>query len=316
MIEKACTKCKIYFPSANGLYSCPNCYTPLENIKDSSGYTPKDWNPVTNEVIDKNANNSGKKKIKPTVSDKTRQSGNCSDTMPIVNSAPATTSKKYHTGVIDSYNPRDVGHQNFFERASLFFRGMHHGNTRYDITFIDDDDNQTYTVYYYGEYSALSSAIPYQGARITVEGSPNGNIFETENVYIGEGLGQKIKMRNQNPTGHRTNPLPALIVIVVLVGLFFLVKTIMSGGFDYLGSIIQTLLISTAIIFFLGLIFLSRRMQFRTLCIGSLVLGGIVTALICSNGGVADDIQVIVASVLVLGAMIAGLVVLIRGSFR
>ncbi len=318
VIEKACTRCKIYFPNANALYSCPICYTPLENIKDSDGYVPKKWDPNTNEVTDINTPHSRTKNNDTAASPNTRQN-NSHVPSPSVASFPASSGRAY-AGTIINYVRNDVGQQSFSERVSLFFRGMHHGNTQHIITFVDEGDNNTYKVCYYGEYSAVGSAIPQAGEHISIGGRPSGSTFESENVYIGDGSRQKIRLRNQYPPGHRTNPIPGFIVIAVLVGLFFLAKVVMTGGFDYLGRIIETYLISTAVIFFLGLIFLSRRIRFRTLGIGSLILGGIATAFICNIGGVttrySDDIQVILATVLILGAMIAGVITMIRGSFR
>ncbi len=323
MMNNSCERCKIYFPNNEVRFSCPKCGDYLESRPDDKRYVASKWDPKTNEVTPIEV------PAKRRADSKTQSQTPASQRSDSIGTPPAFVAdtpvrpqqnRRAYAGIINNYERIDVGYQSFIERASLFFRGMHHGNTRHVITFVDEGDNQTYRVCFYGEFSAIGSAIPQIGEHIVVGDRPSGNTFNSENVYIGANDGRRIRLRSQNPPRQRINPVPVIIAIVVLIVLFVVVRLAMSGELSMIGLIFETFLIATAVTFILGLVFLSRRLNFRSLAIGSVVIGALYTAFAYDIGGFAtqfgDILLVGLASAVTLILMIVGLRYIITGGRR
>ncbi|MGN0650807.1 MAG: hypothetical protein ACI4KM_10250 [Oscillospiraceae bacterium] len=343
-MENVCKSCRKYYPNNGRLVSCPICGDPLVDMPDSKKYSPYSFNPGTMEVlpisvssIKKNgANKSANRRVSDSGCDigasRTTISSAPMSFSPYssessVSSFPAARKNTVNSsapvrsgvGIINNYERTNVGEQNFFENASLFFRGLHYGNTRHVITFVDEGDNKTYRVCFYGEFVAAGSPIPQVGDRISIGGKPRGNTYYTENVYLGEDGASRIRLKNQT-SRKRTNPVPVIVIAIVLLVLLLAVNIVSGGGLGMLGDAVETFIITTIVTLILGMLFLSRYFRFRTIAIISFVIGIIVTILSFNVGGIAawlgDFITVIVAGVLVLGLTIFGLWLMIFGGRR
>ena len=321
-MKKLCRRCqKIYSIDYNGqeLMSCPICGDPLEKIEDnkknsagkSLGAPPARGSSAPIKFSD--------------YSPEPKSSAPYRQTKSSVSSAGRTSektarSRRAYAGIINNYERSEVGEQNFFESASLFFRGLHHGNTRHVITFVDEGDNQTYRVCFYGEFSAVGSAIPQIGEHIYIGGRPSGNMFYSENVYIGENGGRRIMVKNQQPRTGRRSALPIIITAIVLLVLFFAVNLTISGGFGLVGEAFQTFVIAAVVCLVLGMVFLSRRIGFRTIAVIAVIAGAVFTAFSYNVGGISawlgDTLTEIIAAALMLGLMIYAIILIVTAGRR
>lgn len=315
MMRNSCENCKKYYPN-QVIYSCPECGESLENRLNDKSYVAHVWNEEQGRSIPIAASN---KCAKKNVNEQSvqRRNSEVGAPPPICSDPPAQPQRlrRAYAGIINNYERFDVGEQNFFERVSLFFRGMHYGNTRHVITFVDEGDNQTYRVCFYGEFYATRSAIPQIGERIVIGGRPRGSTFDSENVYIGEGYGRRIRLRSQN-LNRRINPITTLVVIIVLLALLFIAHMALNGELAIIGEAIKIFAIATIVMFVIGLIFFSGRLRFRTLAILSVVIGVGYTAVSYNVGGIANQISAVMPIVLILVLSVYGVWLIITGGRR
>lgn len=218
--------------------------------------------------------------------------------------------KRVYSGIINNYEHMEIGRQSFFENAALFFKGMHHGITRHIITFVDEDDGQTYRVCFYGEFSAVISSLPQIGEHITVMAAPNGNDFYTENVYIGANGGRRIRLRNQRPEGAGGSPALPIIIVLALCAIVYL---LLSGGASALWNSLVTFVIVFIVALVICTMTLLRVFRFRTIAIISVIIAAAVTLLLHNTGGISSNI---ISGALVLGLTIYGVWMIITAGRR
>lgn len=354
-MKNVCCRCRKYFPNNHNLASCPICGDPLTEIDDNKKYSAYFLNSRTAEIVSI-AESREKRSVsgRQPLSDSGGSAGSSLGTPPSRSSSAPTMfsdhshepprssvtvkqpkssvypagrtaaesahSRRAYAGIINNYERSEVGGQNFFESASLFFRGLHHGNTRHVITFVDEGDNQTYRVCFYGEFSAVGSAIPQIGEHIYIGGRPSGNTFYSENVYIGENGGRRIVVKNQQPRMERRNALPIIIIAIVLLVLFFAVDLVMNGGIGLVGEAFQTFVISVEVCLVLGMIFLSRRIRFRTIAVIAVIVGVVLTAFSYNVGGISawlgSALTEIITVALMLGLMIYAIILIVTAGRR
>lgn len=327
MMRNACTgSCKIYFPNDSSIYYCPKCGKSLSSLQDNKQFKACSYDRNTNTVtpLESQAVSSPKRQAKIKRSD-SKPVNNHDPSVPVhspspsrSSSAAAATPKKErqpvheensdnqpavlkYTGRISSYTHDEMS-QSFTDRMSLFFRGLHSGTTRYTVTFLNEADSRTYQVVYYGAYRPTSPT-PVPGDLISVDAQPKGNLFVTENVYLGEGGGRRIKMssnhRDQNGRGsRRSNSLSTVVIIAIAV---------IGIGYLFLPQISGIINIYISILFALFLIWLFVRPMQRLFRTPSWMFGisALLTAAVYNIGGIGTVLSSLISPLMTIGFSIA-----------
>ena len=127
-------------------------------------------------------------------------------------------------------------------------------------------------------------------------------------------------VKNQQPRMERRNALPIIIIAIVLLVLFFAVDLVMNGGIGLVGEAFQTFVISAAVCLVLGMIFLSRRIRFRTIAVIAVIVGAVFTAFSYNVGGISawlgSALTEIITVALMLGLMIYAIILIVTAGRR
>lgn len=313
-LKNACTgNCKIYFPNNDTIYTCPRCGAAIERMPYIKGFEPYYYDISSGSVSAVNDNDSKNNLKRP------RTTKNSSENLPhntftsdsvthntqrtvtanIVNSSHANG----YNGVITSYETREV-EQRFGDFVGSLFSSRHRGHTQHNIYFRDEEDNIEYQVQFYGE---IRSVLPRPGMKIRVNTQPSGSIFRTENIYIGENGGDRIRLRNQRNNNRHNgsnahNTGRAILITLIVLGIILLILSL-SKYLPVVSEIIKTYIV--VLIFLAVCVTLFRPLQFLTRQpIWLLVLSLIITLILYNAFGLASLFSGLMPSVIIIVVII------------
>ncbi|MCM1507917.1 MAG: hypothetical protein NC177_12415 [Ruminococcus flavefaciens] len=308
-MKNACTgTCKIYFPDNDKIYTCPKCGASLETLPDNKSFQPYyydmttgSYSPVKTQEEEKirkerKRNNSGNSQI----NEDNQSENNTSESQPRQN----RRNRSVYEGVITSYKSSEV-EQNFFDVFASFIRGQHTGRTQHHISFRDETDNMEYQIIVYGEIRGI---FPQEGTHIIVHGRPEGTLFTTERIYIGENGGTRLRLRNQH--GNRHNPTGIIPVILILLAVIMLALLI-TGNLPVIRNIIQIYFVILIFIFILCICI--RPLHFALQRPVLLLIFSIIGTLIWYNVfGLGAVFSGLLPSIITIAVIIYGIVQIIR----
>ncbi len=161
---------------------------------------------------------------------------------------------------------------------------------------------------------ATSSAVPAKGFRVTVYDKPEGNYFNTENVYIGEGRGSKVRLRNQHGSSHSGSGEGAATILIIMAAVLvccMFAGFVSSGGLSIVANIIK-LFFAVTIVCFIAIMMLSRQRNIRSGFTISIVLGVVGTVVLYNVGDIRILLQEFLSGLIVPIITIAGIILIIR----
>lgn len=321
MMRNACTgSCKIYFPNDSSIYYCPKCGKSLSSLQDNKQFIACSYDRKANIIIPLSNNLNFTQKAHSKTIIKKRNNGSIHDSVP--SPSPSSilqkqveqtvqkeqgyihpTSSEY-IGRISSYIHEEMP-QNFFDKVGFFFRGLHCGNTRHTVTFTNEADSKSYQVIYYGAYRSTSPT-PVVGDSIRVDARPNGSLFITENVYLGEGIGRRIRMSTQhrelNRHGGENNRFGAIIIIALIA------IVVLAIGYIFIpqiSGIINTYISVLFVVFLICLFIRPLQRLFRS-PVWLLGVSVIFTAAIYNVGGLGTVLASLISPLITL-ALVVGI---------
>lgn len=144
--------------------------------------------------------------------------------------------------------------------------------------------------------------------KIKVNTQPSGSVFRTENVYIGENGGDRIRLRNQRNDTHRTrrgnapNAGRVIVITLIILGIIALILSL-SNYLPVISVIIKTYI--SVLIFLAIIVTFIRPLQFLIRQPAWLLVLSLIFTLILYNGfGLATVIANLAPIAIVIGAIV------------